>query len=67
MLRPNGWLLLCPFPWFVYSTLLNFLKIVTTEHLLVFSGSLILAASILISSVIVACILPWLPIKTSLG
>ena len=67
VLLPNGWLLFCPVPWIFYSMWLSIQKLVTMEHLLVFTGTLVLAASIVVSLVAVACILPWLPIRGNLG
>lgn len=67
VLRPNGWLLICPIPWIIYSIVLCYKKQVMMEHLLVLIGTLILATAILISLVGIACVLPLLPIKGYLG
>jgi hypothetical protein len=66
LLNPNWWLLVCPTPWIIYSVVLSLRRPATLEHVLIFCGTQVLAAALLVSLVTLACVLPWLPLKMSL-
>jgi hypothetical protein len=66
LLNPNWWLLVCPMPWIIYAVVLSWRRPVMLEHVLIFCGTQVLAAAILVSLVTLACALPWLPLKMSL-
>jgi hypothetical protein len=67
VLQPNAWVLFCPAPWIIYSTVLSFRREVTSSSLFVFTGTLLVAATVLVCALVIACVVPWLPFKISLA
>jgi hypothetical protein len=67
LLSRPAWLLFCPVPWIVWSLVLSFRREVTTATGFVFLGTAILAASLILFPVLIAAVLPWLPMKCTIG
>lgn len=63
VLRPNGWILACPLPWLIYALVLTMRREITAATVLVFAGTLFLAAAILICVVLVASVIPFITLK----
>jgi len=67
LLRPNGWMLVCPLPWIIYAAILSFRRELSSGAVFLFAGTLIFAASVFIRAVVIADVLPWLPMKIGLS
>jgi hypothetical protein len=63
VLRPNGWILACPLPWLIYALVLTVRREITAASVLVFAGTLFLAAAILVCVVVVASVIPFITLK----
>jgi hypothetical protein len=61
-IRSHSWILACPVPWLVYSTVLSFRREVTPSALFVFAGTLFLAAAVVTCVVVIAAVLPYIPL-----
>ena len=62
-IRPNGWILVCPLPWLIYSLVLTVRREVTPAAALVFAGTLFLAAALLVCLVVIASVIPFIALK----
>lgn len=60
VIRPNGWILVCPLPWVAYSLVLTMRREVTPAAIFLFAGTLFLAAAILVCAVVIASVIPFL-------
>ena len=63
VIRPNGWILICPIPWLAYALFLTTRQSVTIDTILIFSGTLVLATAILICAVVIASVIPFMTFK----
>ncbi len=63
VIRPNGWILACPFPWVVYSLVLTMRREVTPAAAFLFAGTMFLALTILVCAVFIACVIPFITLK----
>jgi len=63
VIHPNGWILACPLPWLIYSLVLTLRREVTASAALVFAGTLLLGAAILVCMVVVASVIPFITLK----
>jgi len=61
-IRSHSWILACPSPWVVYSAVLSFRRDVTPSALFLFAGTLFLAAALVVCVVVIAAILPYIPL-----
>lgn len=59
LLHSNSWILFFPLPWLIYAVFLSRCSKLTPNAVFVFEGTIVLALSILICSVAVACLLPF--------
>lgn len=55
----HGWLLFCPVIWMVYAAWLSRRKELTASHVFVFLGTLILGFAMIVSSIGIALLLPY--------
>jgi hypothetical protein len=62
IILPHGWLLFVPLPWVIYAGVLSFRHEVTPEAALLFAGTLVLVAVLLVCVLVIALTLPHLPI-----
>jgi hypothetical protein len=60
LLHPNGWILACPLPWFVYSLVLTVRREITPSALFIFSGSLVLGAAVVFCALLIASVVPFI-------
>jgi hypothetical protein len=63
LFRPNGWILLCSFPWIVYSAVLSFRREVTPRAVFIFAGTILLGTALLVCAFFIASVLPFLRMK----
>ena len=61
VILPHGWLLVAPFPWVVYAGALTFRRELTPAAALLFAGTLILFATLLVCALSIALTLPYIP------
>lgn len=58
---PHGWVLFVPLPWAVAAAVLTCRRQVTPSSVLLFAGTLIVAAALLVCVLALAFMLPYLP------
>ncbi len=63
VIRPNGWILACPLPWLIYSVVLTIRRELTPAAVLLFAGTLFLAAAVLVCAVVIASVVPFITLK----
>ena len=63
VIRPNGWILACPLPWLIYSLVLTMRREVTASAVLLFAGTLFLAAAVMVCAVVIASVIPFITLK----
>lgn len=63
VLRPHGWLFFAPLPWFVYSAVLSFRRDVSPRAAFIFAGTIVFATTVLVCAVVIAALLPYIPLK----
>ena len=63
MFHPNTWILFCPAPWAVYSTLLTLRRELTANVVFIFAGTAIFGAALLICAFFIASVVPFLRMK----
>jgi hypothetical protein len=61
VILPHWWLLIVPLPWVVYAGLLTFRRELTPGAALLFAGTLILFAALLVCALAIALTLPYIP------
>jgi hypothetical protein len=62
VLLPYGWLLLCPLIWVAYAATLSFRKDITPCAAFLFLGTAVLGIALIVSSVTIALLLPYVHI-----
>jgi hypothetical protein len=67
VLRPNAWILFCPVPWIIYSVILSLRRETTPSSLFIFTGTVLLAVAVLVCALMIASVVPWLPMKVGLS
>jgi len=63
LFHPNLWILFCPVPWIIYSTVLTLRRELTPSAVFVFAGTLVLAVSLLMCGFFIAAVVPFLRLK----
>ena len=59
VLLRHGWLLFCPVIWIIYAAWLSRRKELTAPQVFVFLGTLILGIAMIVSSIVIALLLPY--------
>ena len=62
VLRPNGWILCCPGPWVGWAIVLTVRRDLNQRSVLLFAGTLTLAAAVVVCTVLVAALVPHIPL-----
>ena len=63
VLEPDGWLLFVPIPWVIYSVVLSVRKELTVRAVFIFAGTVVLVMTLVFFAVVVAGLLPLIPLK----
>jgi hypothetical protein len=61
VILPHTWLLAVPLPWVVYAGILTFQRELTPKAVLLFAGTLILVATLLVCALAIALTIPFIP------
>jgi hypothetical protein len=64
VLYPSGWILFCPLPWLIYATALSRRQVLASNSVFIFTGTVVLAATLLLCAVAIASILPCFNVMT---
>jgi len=63
VLRPHGWLLFLPIPWIICSAVLSFRRELSVQAVFIFAGTIGFAMTSVVCAVVVAGLLPFIPLK----
>ena len=63
LFHPNLWILFCPAPWIIYSSVLSLRRELTPSATFIFAGSVVLAVASLICTFFIAAVMPFLRLK----
>ena len=66
VIRPNGWILICPIPWLIYAFVLSLRREPTPGSIFIFAGTLFSGRTILVVLIIIASVMPFIVLKTFL-
>jgi hypothetical protein len=63
LFHPNLWILFCPVPWIIYSSVLSLRRELTPSAVFLFAGSVVLGVALLICAFFIAAVVPFLRLK----
>jgi hypothetical protein len=63
VLMPHGWLLFCPLPWVVAAAVLSFRRELSPSAAFIFAGIISIATVVVLCAVVIAAVLPLIPMK----
>jgi hypothetical protein len=63
VLVPHGWLLFCPLPWALAAAVMSFRRELSPSTAFIFAGVISIAMVVVLCAVVIAAVLPLIPMK----